>query len=138
MHNLYIIWEEGYNLGIPIIDEQHRAIVSTINTYHYFIVDGKALSALKPTFITLEQYTKTHFTTEENIFEKTKYPEAQKHKKLHADLTTKMRKIAIEAIQDEDFDIVLHFLRKWWLNHIRIEDAKYAPYVKQTLPLAGC
>lgn len=36
-------------------------------------------------------------------------------------------------IQEKDFDIVLHFLRKWWLNHIRIEDVKYASYVKEKL-----
>ena len=89
MHNLYIIWEEGYNLGIPIIDEQHRAIVSTINTYYYFVTDGKAGAALKPTFITLEQYTKTHFMTEEYIFEQTEYPEAMSHRKLHEDLKKK-------------------------------------------------
>ncbi len=91
MHTLYIIWEEGYNLGIPIIDEQHRAIVTTINTYHYFIANGKAEASLKPTFITLEQYTKTHFMTEENVFEQTEYPEAMSHKKLHEDLVKKMQ-----------------------------------------------
>ena len=47
MHNLYIIWEEGYNLGIPIIDEQHRAIVATINTYHYFVTGGKGRGRIK-------------------------------------------------------------------------------------------
>lgn len=133
MHNLYIKWEEGYNLGIPIIDEQHRAIVSTINTYHYFVTSGKARAALKPTFITLEQYTKIHFTTEANFFDLTEYPEAKSHKELHVDLAKKMKEVAMEAIQEKDSDIVLQFLRKWWLNHIRIEDAKYASHVKGKL-----
>jgi hemerythrin len=133
MQNLYIKWDERYNLGIPIIDEQHRAIVSTINTYHYFITDGNAEAALKPTFITLEQYTKTHFMTEEMLFDQTEYPETLRHKKLHEGLVKKMKDVAMEAAQEKDFDIVLPFLRKWWLDHIRIEDIKYAPYVKERL-----
>lgn len=130
-HNLYIIWEEGYNLGIPIIDEQHRAIVSTINTYHYFATHGRAEKALKPTFVTLDQYTKTHFMTEESILEEIEYPELASHLELHAELSKSMIEIAKEAVQEEDYDIVLNFLRKWWLRHIRVEDTKYALYLKK-------
>jgi len=42
-----------------------------------------------------------------------------------------MREIDREAVQEKDFDIVLHFLRKWWLNHIRIENVKYASHIKE-------
>jgi hemerythrin len=57
MYSLYISWNRDYDLGIPIIDEQHRAIVATINTYHYFISSGEARLAFIPSLITLEQYT---------------------------------------------------------------------------------
>lgn len=135
MHNLYIVWEEGYNLGIPIIDEQHRAIVSTINTFHYFVTRGMTGTVLKPTLITLEQYTKTHFTTEEYILEQTEYPETINHKKLHIFLTSKMSEIALAVIPENDSDIVLKFLRKWWLNHIRVEDLKYTSHIRDRLEL---
>lgn len=130
MNNLYIKWEVGYNIGIPIIDEQHRAIVSTINTYHYFYSRGKEETVLKPTLITLNQYTKTHFITEESIIEQTDYPDVLNHKTLHSDLITRMRMIVIEAVQENNAPNVLHFLKSWWLSHIRIEDVKYAPFVK--------
>lgn len=133
MRSLYIIWGDRFNLGIPIIDEQHRAIVSTINTYHYFTTTGKVEVALKPTFVTLDQYTKTHFMTEEVRFEQTEYPQAVEHKKLHADLTRKIKEIAVEAVHAKDFDIVLTFLRKWWLGHIRVEDLKDAAHIKERL-----
>jgi len=44
-----------------------------------------------------------------------------------------MRNVANEAAQEKDFDIVLQFLRKWWLNHIRVNDVKYASHVKEKL-----
>ncbi len=36
-HNVFIVWEDKYNVGIPIIDEQHRGIVTTINSLHFGI-----------------------------------------------------------------------------------------------------
>ena len=61
---LYIVWNDINKLGIPIIDEQHRGIVATINSFHYFIQEGHGLEALKPTLNILEQYTCIHFKTE--------------------------------------------------------------------------
>ncbi|HIE55052.1 MAG TPA: hypothetical protein EYP90_07725, partial [Chromatiaceae bacterium] len=114
MRNLYISWQEGYNLGIPIIDEQHRAIVSTINTFYYFVNSGKAEQALQPTFVTLNEYTKTHFLTEEIILKEADYPELIIHLKLHSELSKKMIEIAKKSIQEKNYDVVLNFLRKWW------------------------
>ena len=37
---LYIAWNDDNKLGIPIIDEQYRAIISTINSLHYFMQIG--------------------------------------------------------------------------------------------------
>lgn len=136
MHRLYIIWEDRNNLGIDIVDEQHRAIVSTINSYHYCLLNGKAKIALKPILITLEQYTKIHFMTEENLFEVTEYPGKKEHKNLHETLSKKLVKIAEESILEKDYYVVLQFLKRWWLSHIRVEDVKYASHVKKKLNIS--
>jgi len=31
-NNLYIVWNQNNNVGIKIIDEQHRGTISTINS----------------------------------------------------------------------------------------------------------
>ena len=66
-NTLYIVWNDDSNLGISIIDEQHRAIVSTINSLHYFIQIGHGNEIIKPTMIMLEQYINIHFQTEEAL-----------------------------------------------------------------------
>ncbi len=133
MRSLYIVWKDEFNLGIPIIDEQHRGIVTTINTYHYFLTVGNAETILAPTLITLDQYAKAHFTTEENILEEIKYPELRDHLRLHNELFEKMTIISNEAEAHKDYNIVLNFLRQWWMDHIRTEDIKYSIYLKQKL-----
>ena len=131
--NLYIKWKEEYLLGIPIIDEQHRGIVSAINSLYYFIEEGQGLTILKPTINFINHYVNIHFSTEEKLIKEAGYPELEKHIPLHIKLTRNSAKIAKEAIEYSDATILLKFLRDWWINHINIEDKKFAPFIKKYL-----
>jgi len=42
-HNILIVWDSSFNLGIPIVDEQHRGIVSTINSLCFAIQNNMAM-----------------------------------------------------------------------------------------------
>ncbi len=130
---LYIVWSEGNDLGIPIIDEQHRGIVSTINSFHYFIQGGHGLDALKPTLSILAEYTKIHFKTEEALFCETDYPDRDAHLLLHEELMRKTIEIARESTVHGEPEVALVFLKEWWLGHINRKDRQYAPYVKSRL-----
>lgn len=79
MNVLYIVWKPHDDIGVPIIDEQNRAIVATINSLYYFIQEGWGLSALAPTLNIIKSYSSFHFKTEEGILAKAGYPELHKH-----------------------------------------------------------
>jgi len=130
---LYIVWKDVNGTGVPILDEQHRGIVSTINSFYYFYQEGHSSEALVPTIKMLEQYVAIHFKTEEELMRKVEYPGLEEHIKLHKVLEEKTRSIAREITGMEDAGMVLKFLRAWWLNHINIEDKKYAPYMEKLL-----
>jgi len=129
MDTLYIVWNDKYCVGVPIIDEQHRGIVSAINTLFEFIKQGQGQEALKPTFLVLEQYTHLHFKTEQRLLQEIKYPELEAHILLHKKLTDNTQRIERESIVNNNPDMVLAFLKEWWLGHINKEDRKYASYV---------
>ena len=40
-NNVFIVWKNSNDCGINIIDEQHRGIVSTINTLFYFKISDE-------------------------------------------------------------------------------------------------
>jgi len=124
------VWTEKNNLGVPIIDEQHRGIVSTINSFHCFIQEGHGEEALKPTLIILEQYTSIHFRTEEALMKEAGYPDLEDHILLHHGLMKRTKEIVRGAASYKEPEITLKFLKEWWLGHINMEDRKYAPYVK--------
>ena len=128
---LYIVWNEGNNLGISIIDEQHRGLISTINSLYYFIQAGRGNETIDPTMIMLKQYTNVHFRTEEALMAEAGYPAIQEHIALHRELSGKTMRFSIDVNRSDDPDILLKFLKEWWLGHINKEDRKYAPFLKK-------
>ncbi len=130
---LYIVWNKRNELGIPIIDEQHRGIVSTINSFYYLIREGHGLDVLKPTLSILQQYTFIHFKTEEALMKETGYSRFGEHILLHEGLMKKTIEIAQESTSYREPEIALTFLREWWLGHINKEDKLYAPFIKKKL-----
>jgi len=126
---MYIIWNQNSETGIPIIDEQHRGIISTINSLHYFIQNGQGQDIIEPTLIMLKQYTTIHFKTEESLLIKAKYPNLEEHFALHKKLGEKTKMFSLLGNKTQDSELVLQFLKEWWLGHINQEDRKYIPFV---------
>ncbi len=127
---LYINWNDSNNLGIPIIDEQHRGIVSLINSCHYFIKEGQGLDTLIPTMNVLEHLTLLHFKTEEGLFVNSDFPERKEHILAHGKFFRQAQAASREALSSGDAQVVLNLLKRWWIDHINIDDRKYLPYVK--------
>jgi len=127
-HYIFIVWKPEYNLGIPIIDEQHRGIVSTINSLHYCMQNNQGKKVLSPIINMMHNYTLIHFQTEEHFLEKIALPEAEKHRKLHRDLSSKLTDTGRSSLLDKDPYQFMNFLKKWWISHICNEDLIYRNY----------
>ena len=92
---LYIVWSDNNKLGIPIIDEQHSGIISSINSLHYFIQTEHGDEIMQPTMIMLEQYIDIHFKTEEALMADVSYPALVEHINLHKEWIVKIKKLSI-------------------------------------------
>ena len=130
MRDLFIIWQNDFNSGIPIIDEQHRGIVATINTLFYFIQEGEGIEALSPSLSALEYYITTHLRTEETLLKKTDFPELEHHLKLHENMIREKNRIVRAPEFHNDPMLLLRFLKEWLFEHLINEDCKYVPYMK--------
>ena len=132
MHTLinkprFIVWDKHSETGISLIDEQHKGIVSIINTFYYMI--GKKMNnhMLYSYFInTLKNYSNIHFITEENFLEELQYDNIDQHKEWHRKLTIEIDIIKREGIKANDPMPLLKFLKKWWIEHINEQDRQYA------------
>ena len=128
-HNILIVWKPAYNLGIQIVDEQHRGIVSTINSLCYAIQNKQGNQMLHPVINMVTEYTRIHFEIEEDFLEKCGYPDLEKHRTLHKELTGALSQTSKNSIWNRDPQEFLLFLKEWWTNHICKEDHVFSQYL---------
>lgn len=128
---LYIVWNKENEIGIPIIDEQHRAIVSMINSLFYFMQENHAMDVLMPTTHMITEYALIHFNTEEPMMQRAGYKDYDHHRALHHDMIKKSAAAMVRSTRDKDPSIMLRFLKDWWLHHINMEDRQYMALVRR-------
>ena len=131
---LYINWQERNETGIPLIDEQHRGIVSIVNTFHHMISQHRDNIALYTGISdTLKNYAHIHFMTEEAFMKASHYPNLEQHTEIHRSLTKELERVESQAIKNNDAQFLLEFLKKWWMDHINEKDQLYAAHLKSHL-----
>jgi hemerythrin len=131
-HNLLIVWKPEYNLGIPVVDEQHRGIVTIINSLFYAMQNKHGEDVLIPVNGMINEYTRIHFKIEENFLEKCNYPELKEHKAAHQELINKLLKVGKESLRQRDPKEFFDFLKEWWINHICNKDRLFLDYLSKT------
>lgn len=127
-----IQWNDSLSVGVAEIDKQHQKLVQMLNDLHDAMRQAKGASVLGPLVNGLIDYAGTHFKTEERYFTRFAYPEADQHKKLHADFVAKVTdfKSRFEANTVGLSMDIMNFLSNWLQNHIKGEDKKYTACFK--------
>ena len=127
MHqSLFIEWQSCNETGIELIDEQHRGIVSIINTFYYMMSHGMNNRILYSCISdTMRNYSRIHFITEEGFLESAGYEKLEQHRELHRKLTHEIDHIEHQAVRTNDAKPLLDFLKKWWLEHINEQDRQF-------------
>ena len=131
-HDVFIVWKPEYNLGIHVVDEQHRGIVTIINSLYYGMQNKHADHLLMPVYEMVHEYTRIHFEIEEDFLKKCGYPKLEEHKKLHNELITKLAKVGRESLHLHDSNEFLNFLKEWWIDHICDKDREFLNYLEKT------
>ncbi|MDD4702590.1 MAG: bacteriohemerythrin [Desulfovibrio sp.] len=130
----YFQWADSYSTGVPVIDGQHKLLLSYINRLHNGLLQGKDPALLLEILDALAGYAFTHFNTEEVIFEHSEYPLSKEHIEVHQKFKDKvllLREALLEGKVDVDLAL-LEFLKTWLIEHIQGMDVAFAPYVAQS------
>lgn len=128
-----ITWQDSYSVGVPLIDDDHKLLVTLINQLDDAIQGGQGRDVVGSVLNVLEEYTRGHFGREELLMEKAGYADLPPHRREHRKLTDQVRDIVVRyhGHQDEHLDSeVLTFLKTWLTGHILGVDMKYAPHLK--------
>ncbi|HLP98096.1 MAG TPA: bacteriohemerythrin [Sideroxyarcus sp.] len=128
------IWTDQLNVGIEVIDQQHRRIVEYINQLDDARSNGYTKEEIGYLLNDLVDYTISHFGFEESMQEEANYPFAKSHKKVHELFTLRIAEYQAKFENGEDVSKALNSLLVTWLfNHIKRDDADYVAAVKANL-----
>jgi len=129
LHNILITWKPEYELGIPIIDEQHRGVVTIINSLYYGMQHKHGEIMLAPITNMIYDYTRIHFEIEEDFLKQCNFPDVDSHQLLHKELIGEISHTRKENVFKQDPFQFMDFLKRWWIDHICNKDRKFRDYL---------
>ncbi|MBP3710436.1 MAG: hemerythrin family protein [Treponema sp.] len=134
----YIVWDKKFELGIPMIDAQHKKIVDMCNELYQVLAhtnreDEKAWqNAMRKTLQEAAKYVNEHFRSEEGLLKAACYKNFDGHKCKHTEFIKEiLNKIEnFNTLTYNDAFKFVKFLYDWLLTHIAYVDKDYVPTVK--------
>ncbi|MDR0468326.1 MAG: bacteriohemerythrin [Campylobacteraceae bacterium] len=129
----YWNWDASYEIGISVIDNQHKRIVEYINELHGAFV-SKNKESVSVVLIALADYTVSHFAFEESLMEQAGYLFLEPHKKVHEKFVETVSRYINDFHKGEDISgKLMAELQIWLTHHILHDDKDYKEAVQKLL-----
>lgn len=128
-----IEWSSNYELGIEKVDKQHRCLVDLINKLTEIHNVSEDRSKVEAVFHGLIAYCNYHFENEEMVMQECDYPDFDKHRHEHDLFFNNVEKAKLGYINGDisSLSFLIEYLQLWIIDHIVIEDRKYASLLMQ-------
>ncbi len=127
----YIEWTKDLELGIKVIDDQHKRIIDYINDLDIAIGSNDKQKIIDVANRVVS-YTLEHFSYEEALLRKANYMLTEPHIKVHEHFKEDVG-IMHQNVSGESYISAAKAMRGeltiWLTNHIKREDADYAKAV---------
>ena len=127
-------WNENFETGLAVVDEQHRILIALLNKLVAHLAYQSDVPTLNAIFEELRQYTATHFSDEETIWQEHFSDDAwlKWHRHAHHDFIDEVIRLKNEEgikSLDEVIGDIVKFLTHWLSFHILESDKRMAKVV---------
>ncbi len=122
-----------FDVMIERMNDDHKKIFEYINTCHKRIKEKSENKDLLPVLTELADFTRGHFSREEEAMAQGHYKDLDAQKRAHEKLLGNVADIIKNIQKGNDVDMieVLSFFKEWLINHILMMDRKYGPVLKE-------
>lgn len=116
-----IIWSASHEVGIAVIDRQHRKLTEHLNTLFAALGRGDEPAVISDILASTIAYTQHHFETEDRLMETHGFAGAAAHRAVHAHLLNDLRNFSA-GCDRRSLSLTTRFLVEWLLRHIDSAD----------------
>lgn len=123
-----LIWNEQYNIGVPIIDKEHKKLLHILNKlFDFGQKEEKSHFACQEAIKYFKDHAVQHFSDEEAYMASIGYPGLETHKRIHRDFRDRMLPALEKELEQTGYSAasIHHFLgvcAGWLIGHTLMED----------------
>ena len=125
-------WDDSIALGIPVIDQQHKALFGLVNKLNEALHSGDGAEATGEVIGKLITYVTEHFNDEERLMLSCNFPYLAEHRTEHDTFVSRLRQIQADFTAGHEMGgSVLDFMVDWLVCHIKGTDQKYNRFINE-------
>jgi hemerythrin len=120
-----IEWREQYAIGLPEVDQEHRALINTINALHERLAPGASTAEIAGALGDIHSGIAAHFALEERTMAQLGYADLAAHKADHERLLDDVLDMLDDVLQPDwrSMERLGQRLADWFGVHFRTHDA---------------
>ena len=99
-----VTWRDEYNINVEQLDRQHQEMLEIVNKLHAAVEAREHKSVLRDMLVELAEFTRVHFSTEEELMKEYSFPDFQDHQIQHRLLLQHLNDLAAAV------SIVMHLV----------------------------
>ena len=121
-------WKPEYSVNEEILDNHHQELFDLLNTVYENVMNSREVDFVLPIIDRLSEYTRFHFSAEEQYMCEKGFPGIDGHIAKHKDFTRSIETLKTRY-NDNDLDVtreLLIVLGEWLLHHVLRDDRMFA------------
>jgi len=128
-----IIWKEEYSVGIQSLDDDHKRLIYLLNQFKTAYEYDTSAEFERQALGQLVEYTRFHFSREEDMMQEAGYADFEEHKKQHERMIAQVEEfVGLYNREGHDsLNEVSTYLTNWLINHINGTDKQYTEVMQQ-------
>lgn len=129
---MQIQWSEDYDLGVEIIDAQHRMLFEIAANLTNKNATDRGHEVVGTILCQLADYVGYHFCYEEEVMRQLNFPGLEEHKIQHEILILRLGRLIYEFEQGKEgiVEETVRFVNEWITRHILIDDREIAAHAR--------
>lgn len=123
-----LTWIPGYSVNNADLDKDHQRLFYLLNTVYENVMDSPEVNCIHPIVEELSDYTKYHFSTEEQHMREKGFRELDDHIAKHREFAHTIEVLRSRS-HDNELDVardLIIVLGEWLLGHVLKDDMKYS------------
>lgn len=122
-----IVWKEEYSVGIKSLDDDHKRLIFLLNQFKTAYDYDTSAEFERQALEQLVEYTRFHFTREEEMMHQAGYENFENHQQQHKNMIAQVEEfVGLYRREGHDsLNVVSTYLTNWLVNHINGTDKQY-------------